>query len=79
MQVAQPLVPHDTPLDVTVQSGPLLTEVHHTWAPWASLVTRLWAGADWLEQEWTVGPIPAGDGVGKEIIIRSSTDLQSGG
>lgn len=48
-----------------------------SWAPWASLVTQLWANADWLEQQWSVGPIPA-DGVGKEIIIRTSTDLHTG-
>ncbi|KAF6264318.1 hypothetical protein COO60DRAFT_1634484 [Scenedesmus sp. NREL 46B-D3] len=76
--VAQPLAPGGAPLNVTIEAGPLLTEVRQSWAPWASLITRLWAGADWLEQEWTVGPVPA-DGVGKEIIVRASTDLQSGG
>jgi hypothetical protein len=76
-QVAQLLVPTDSPLEVTIESGLLLTEVRQSWAPWASLVTRLWSGADWIEQEWTVGPIPA-DGVGKEITVRTSTDLQTG-
>jgi alpha-mannosidase len=76
-QVAQPLVAPDTALEVTIESGPLITEVRQSWAPWASLVTRLWAGADWLDQEWTVGPIPA-DGFGKEIVVRTHTDMQSG-
>lgn len=61
-----------------IAEGPLLTEVRQTWAPWASLTTRLWKGADWLEQEWSVGPIPAADGVGKEIVVRTATDLASG-
>jgi hypothetical protein len=39
---------------------------------------RLWSNADWLDQEWTAAPIPA-DGVGKEIIVRTSTDLQTSG
>jgi hypothetical protein len=38
---------------------------------------RLWAGAECLEQEWTVGPIPA-DGVEMEIVVRTSTDLKTG-
>jgi hypothetical protein len=75
--MARPLVSEDSPLEVTIESGPLLTEIRQIWAPWASLVTRLWSDADWLEQEWSVGPIPA-DGVGKEIIIRTTTDLQTG-
>lgn len=29
-------------------------------------------------QEWTVGPIPTADNVGKEVIIRSITELQTG-
>ena len=32
------------------------------------------------EVEWTVGPIPVeADGVGKEVIVRYSTDLATGG
>jgi hypothetical protein len=29
-------------------------------------------------QEWTVGPIPTADNVGKEVIVRTSTDLRTG-
>jgi hypothetical protein len=32
-----------------------------------------------LLQEWTVGPIPTADGVGKETIVRTTTDMQTGG
>lgn len=31
-----------------------------------------------LMQEWTVGPIPTADNVGKEVVIRSITELQTG-
>jgi hypothetical protein len=53
-------------------------EVHQVWADWAVLTTRLWRGAAWLDQEWTVGPIPVADGQGREIIIRTTTNLTTG-
>lgn len=42
-----------------------------TFYPWASLTTRLWKGAEHLEVEWTVGPIPFKDGLGREISVRT--------
>jgi lysosomal alpha-mannosidase len=30
-----------------------------------------------VEVEWTVGPIPVSDNIGKEIILRYDTDIQS--
>ena len=41
-----------------VQPGELVQEVHQTFNEWASQVVRLYAGADHVEIEWTVGPIP---------------------
>ncbi len=41
-----------------------------TFYPWASLTTRLWKGAEHLEVEWTVGPIPFKDGLGREVSVR---------
>lgn len=78
MQVAQPLVAHDDIVKVTVTQGPVITEITQTWTSWASLTTRLVAGSGLLHQEWTVGPIPVDDDVGKEVIVRTSTDLQNG-
>lgn len=77
-QAAQPLVPPGEPLQVTVVAGPLLSEVRQVWASWGSVTTRLWAGAGWLEQEWTVGPIPTADGRGREVAVRTSTSLATG-
>ena len=37
--------------------------------PWASLTTRLWAGAAHMEVEWTAGPIPFKDGLGRELSV----------
>ena len=46
---------------------------------WASQEIRLYDEAQNVEVEWTVGPIPVGDNVGKEIIIRYDTDIQNQG
>ena len=48
---------------------------------WVSLTTRLWAGESHAEVEWTVGPIPVdgADGIGKEVILRYTTGLETKG
>lgn len=44
---------------------------------WASQEISLYNGGDAVEVEWTVGPIPIDDRIGKEIILRYDTDIQS--
>ena len=44
---------------------------------WASQEINLYDSAKILEVEWTVGPIPIDDNVGKEIILRYDTDIES--
>ena len=39
---------------------------------------RLYKGQQYVEVEWTVGPIPFEDGFGREIILRYSSDIHSG-
>ena len=46
-----------------------------TFYPWASLTTRLWKGSEHLEVEWTVGPIPFKDGLGREISVQPSASM----
>jgi hypothetical protein len=76
--VALPIsVPGQERITTEVTEGDVVTEIRQQWAPWAHLVTRLWAQSDALEQEWTVGPIPVGDGLGKEVILRTSTNLST--
>ncbi|CAF3727422.1 unnamed protein product [Rotaria socialis] len=44
---------------------------------WASQEVSLFRGAPTVEVEWTVGPIPIDDDVGKEIVVRYDTDIES--
>ncbi|XP_058146251.1 lysosomal alpha-mannosidase [Dasypus novemcinctus] len=57
----------------------LVQEVHQNFSAWCSQVVRLYPGQRHLELEWTVGPIPVGEGWGKEIVSRFDTPLETGG
>ena len=46
---------------------------------WASEEISLYDDAQAVEIQWTVGPIPVDDHVGKEIIVRYDTDIRSQG
>jgi len=62
-----------------VVKTPFVQEVHQNFSAWCSQVIRLYPGQRHLELEWTVGPIPVGDGWGKEIISRFDTVLETKG
>eukprot|EP01138_Halocafeteria_seosinensis_P006677 gb/GECG01006825.1/.p1 GENE.gb/GECG01006825.1/~~gb/GECG01006825.1/.p1 ORF type:complete len:1010 (+),score=105.95 gb/GECG01006825.1/:1-3030(+) len=64
-------------VDVTTVEGPLIQEVRQTLTEWVSQVIRVGAKSISAEFEWTVGPIPIADGLGKEIISRFSSDLST--
>jgi lysosomal alpha-mannosidase len=44
---------------------------------WASQEVNVFNGIPTVEFEWTIGPIPTDDRIGKEIILRYDTDIQS--
>jgi lysosomal alpha-mannosidase len=44
---------------------------------WASQEISLYDNGTSVEVEWTVGPIPIDDNIGKEIILRYDTDIAS--
>ncbi|XP_068939090.1 lysosomal alpha-mannosidase [Petaurus breviceps papuanus] len=57
----------------------LVQEVHQNFTAWCSQVVRLYPGQRHVELEWTVGPVPVGDGWGKEIISRFDSQLKTNG
>ncbi|KAK6920446.1 Glycoside hydrolase family 38, N-terminal domain [Dillenia turbinata] len=62
---------------LTVFQGPLLDEVHQTFDSWISQITRVYKGKDHAEFEFTVGPIPVDDRIGKEVVTKITTTMKS--
>ena len=54
-----------------------VSEVVQTINPWLSQVMRVLKNDDTIEFDWVVGPIPTDDSIGKEIISKFKTDLQT--
>lgn len=64
---------------VKIIKGPLVEEIHQSFGPFVSQVIRLYKDASYAEFEHTIGPIPVTDDIGKEIITRFDTSIESGG
>ena len=57
--------------------GKLVQEARQNFGPIVSQVIRLYEGEPYAEFEYTVGPIPVNDGLGKEIISRFDSKIKS--
>ncbi|KAL3813940.1 hypothetical protein ACJIZ3_015208 [Penstemon smallii] len=62
---------------LTVIRGPIIDEVHQQINPWIYQINRLHKGKEHVEVEFTVGPIPINDGIGKEVATQITTNLES--
>ncbi|GIY01663.1 lysosomal alpha-mannosidase, partial [Caerostris darwini] len=62
---------------ITLVNGSVVQEIHQVFNPWLSQVIRLYKNSENVELKWIVGPIPVQDEVGKEIITRFDTDLNT--
>ncbi|KAL5681113.1 hypothetical protein ACJX0J_007498, partial [Zea mays] len=60
---------------LSVIHGPLVHEVHQQFGPWINQITRLYKNKEHAEVEYTIGPIPIDDDVGKEVITRLTTNM----
>ncbi|XAR73763.1 Alpha-mannosidase [Bertholletia excelsa] len=67
------IVSRSVPLKVL--RGPLVDEVHQQFSSWIYQVIRLYKDKEHAEFEFTVGPIPTEDGVGKEVITRMAANM----
>jgi len=62
---------------VTSTVGALVQEVRQVFADWMTQTIRLYQGSPFIEVEYTVGPVPINDGMGKEVITRWSSTVKS--
>ncbi|KAH7427757.1 hypothetical protein KP509_10G058600 [Ceratopteris richardii] len=65
--------------NISLITGPLVHEVWQEFSPWIHQVYRLYEGKDHVEVEYFIGPIPIDDGIGKDVIVRFSTSIDSNG
>uniref|UniRef100_A0A8K9UTP7 Alpha-mannosidase n=1 Tax=Oncorhynchus mykiss TaxID=8022 RepID=A0A8K9UTP7_ONCMY len=61
------------------KTNSVVQEVRQWFSPWVSQVVRLYTDSRALELEWTVGPVPIGDDLGKEVISRLDSSINSSG
>ncbi|GAY53766.1 hypothetical protein CUMW_151540 [Citrus unshiu] len=71
---AQPnVVSRSVPIKII--RGPMVDEVHQQFNSWIYQVTRLYIDKEHAEVEYTIGPIPTEDSVGKEVISRMTANM----
>ncbi|XP_009386958.2 alpha-mannosidase isoform X1 [Musa acuminata AAA Group] len=70
-----PPVPSSRSVPLKIMRGPLVDEVYQQFNSWIYQVTRLYKDKEHAEIEYTIGPIPTDDGVGKEVITRLTTNM----
>lgn len=73
------LIGGEEKVQLTVIQGDQVIEVHQRFSEWAVTIVRLTFGSPTVEFEYTVGPIPISDEIGKEVVSSFTSSLQSKG
>ncbi len=55
-------------VQTSVQTSAAVTIVTQVWASWLTQEIRLWANQPFVEVEFSVGPVPIDDGLGKVCV-----------
>ncbi|KAL8046895.1 hypothetical protein ABFX02_08G203600 [Erythranthe guttata] len=55
--------------------GPLVDEVHQQFSSWIYQIIRVYKDREHAEFEFTIGPIPSDDSIGKEVITRLTANM----
>ncbi|KAI5683990.1 hypothetical protein M9H77_05218 [Catharanthus roseus] len=67
------VVSRSVPLKVI--RGPLVDEVHQQFSSWIYQVVRVYKDKEHAEVEFTIGPIPTDDGLGKEVVTQMAANM----
>ena len=62
-----------------IYTGPVVSEIHQTINDWISQVIRIYNGKEYVEFDWLVGPTPVKDKIGKEVVTKYHSNLNSSG
>ncbi|KAK8472080.1 hypothetical protein PHAVU_002G107300 [Phaseolus vulgaris] len=62
-------------MPIKIIRGPLVDEVHQNFSSWIYQITRVYKDKEHAEIEYTIGPIPMGFGVGKDVITQLTTNM----
>lgn len=67
-----------SPVQVKVINTAAYSEIRQTFSSWATQTIRVSNSSSAVELEWTIGPIPIEDGLGKEVVTKFQSSLNSG-
>jgi len=70
-------IPRDAVKLEAVYSDGSVQEVRQQWNDWIAQTIRVYADEEYVEMEWTVGPVPVDDNIGKEVITRFETNFEN--
>jgi lysosomal alpha-mannosidase len=62
---------------ISITTGSHVSEVRQVWSNWGIQTTRLYTTKAHLELEFTIGEIPIADGLGKEVITKFVSNLNT--
>lgn len=68
-----------TPVGVTFVTGPVVQEARQVFGAWVSQTVRTWGASPYVDFEWTVGPIPFADDLGREVVAQYTTGWDTNG
>ncbi|CAG2108860.1 unnamed protein product, partial [Medioppia subpectinata] len=60
-----------------IYSNGSVSEVQQKWNDWISQTIRVYEDEEYVEIDWTVGPVPLTDNIGREVILTFDTNLQT--
>lgn len=75
--ISNTATPTNSTAPISVLRGPLVDEVWKEFSPWIHQVTRTYKEKEYAEIEFVIGPIPIADAIGKDVIARLVTDVES--
>ncbi|KAJ8982145.1 hypothetical protein NQ317_011291 [Molorchus minor] len=62
-----------------ITTSDLSIEIRQEMRDWGIMTIRIYQDTDYIENDWLAGPVDVGDGSGRDVIIKYTTDLATAG